>query len=96
MWRNQIGSVHSRLPVILVSLAVLLVFAGYGHEMFDYLWRDPEPRNQLVGYVAKVEAGARSAAIFGTIFSALKSAPSGGHMRATSSSHQPGKRRSSC
>ena len=53
MWRNQIGSVHSAPLVILVSLAVLLVFAGYGHEMFDYLWRDPEPRNQLVGYIAK-------------------------------------------
>lgn len=80
VWRNQIGSMHSRLLVIFVSLAVLLVFAGYGHEMFDYLWRDPWPRNQLLGYVAKVGGwGAILAAIFGTIFSAIKSAPSGGH-----------------
>ena len=80
VWRNQIGSMHSRLLVIFVSLAVLLVFAGYGHEMFDYLWRDPEPRNQLLGYVAKVGGwGAILAAILGTIFSAIKSAPSGGH-----------------
>jgi hypothetical protein len=80
VWRNQIGIMHSRLLVILVMLAVLLVFAGYGHEIFDYLWRDPEPRKQLLGYVAKVGGwGAIVAAIFGTIFSAIKSAPSGGH-----------------
>src|ERR1700682_1834440 len=48
--------------------------------MFDYLWRDPEPRKQLLGYVAKVGGwGAFAGAIFGTIFSALKSAPTGGH-----------------
>jgi hypothetical protein len=80
VWRNQIGRMHSRLLVIFVLLAVLLVFAGYGHEMFDYLWRDPEPRKQSLDYVAKVGGwGAIVAAIVGTIFSALKSAPSGGH-----------------
>jgi len=80
VWRNRIGMVHSKLLVILVCLAILLVFAGYGHEMFDYLWRDPEPRNQLLGYVAKAGGWvAIVAAIFGTIFSAFKSAPTGGH-----------------
>lgn len=80
VWRNQIGRMHSKLLVTLVMLAVLLVFAAYGHEMFDYLWRDPEPRKQLLGYVAKVGGwGAIIATIFGTIFSAIKSAPAGGH-----------------
>jgi hypothetical protein len=80
VWRNKIMSLHATLLVTLFSLAVLLVFASYGHEMFDYLWRDPQPRNQLLGYVAKIGGwGALVAAIFGTIFTALKSAPSGGH-----------------
>lgn len=80
VWRNKIGAMHSKLLVVLVLLAVLLVFAGYGHEIFNYLWRDPEPRTQLLGYVAKAGGwGTIVAAIFGTIFSAFKSAPTGGH-----------------
>lgn len=80
VWRNQIGSMHAKLLVILFTLGVLLVFAGYGHEMFDYLWRDPAPRTRVLDYVAKVGGwAALLATIAGTIFSALKSAPTGGH-----------------
>lgn len=80
VWRNRIIGVHSKLLVTLCLLAVVLVFAAFGHEIFDYLWRDPRPRKMFLDYVAKIGGwGVFAAAIFGTIFTALKSAPSGGH-----------------
>ena len=80
VWRNKISRMHGQLLVTLFLMAVVLVFAAYGHEIFDYLWRDTGPRNLFLGYIAKIGGwGAFAGAIFGTIFSALKSAPTGGH-----------------
>ena len=80
VWRNKISRRHGQLLITLVLMAVVLVFAAYGHEIFDYLWRDTGPRNLFLGYIAKIGGwGAFAGAIFGTIFSALKSAPTGGH-----------------
>jgi hypothetical protein len=80
VWRNRIIGVHSKLLVALCLLAVVLVFAAFGHEIFDYLLRDPRPKKMFLDYVMKIGGwGVFAATIFGTIFTALKSAPSGGH-----------------
>jgi hypothetical protein len=78
VWRNKITSLHSRFLVVLFLSATVLVFAAYGHKIFDYLLHDAT--KQLQSYVLKVGGwGAFLAAAVGTIFTALKSAPSGGH-----------------
>jgi predicted acylesterase/phospholipase RssA len=78
VWRNRITNLHTKLLVFLSVLATILVFAAYGHEMFDYLLYDATP--QFLAYVAKIGGWATFlGAIAGSIFSALKSAPSGGH-----------------
>ena len=80
VWRNQITSWHAHLLVFLFVSAALLVFAAYGHEILDYLLRDTRPRTMFLAYVAKIGGwGTFIGAIFGTIFSALNSAPTGGH-----------------
>jgi len=80
VWRNKITSSHARLLVILFLLASVLVFAAYGHELFDYLLHDITPRTAFLSYVAKIGGWAPFlAAIFGVIFSAVNSAPTGGH-----------------
>ncbi len=80
VWRNRIVRIHSKLLVGMVLAGVALVFAGYGHEVFDYIWRDPRPKEQFLDYVGKIGGWAAFAgAIAGTIFTALKAAPAGGH-----------------
>lgn len=78
VWRNKITSLHARFLVVLFLFATVLVFAAYGHEIFDYLLYDAT--RQFRSYALKIGGwGVFLGAALGAIFSALKSAPSGGH-----------------
>lgn len=80
VWRNRITRVHSRLLIIMVLAGVALFFSGFGHEIFDYIWRDPTPKKAFLDYVGKIGGWAAFAgAIAGTIFTSVKAAPAGGH-----------------
>lgn len=80
VWRNRIIRTHSTLMVTVSLIAVALVFSGFGYEVFDYLWRDPRPRQMFLDYVGKLGGWAAFVgAIAGTIFTTIKAAPSGGH-----------------
>jgi hypothetical protein len=80
--RDKIDRVNATLLVLFVVVAFLLALSGFGHEITYYIWHDPGPRKQLIDYVAK--AGGWAAlfiALGGSIFTAIKTSPTGGHDR---------------
>jgi hypothetical protein len=79
--RNRIVRVHAKLLVLLVAATFVLLFAGFGHELVNYL-RSPTGalRQGILEYVTK--AGGWTVVLLsigGLIYTALKTAPSGGH-----------------
>jgi hypothetical protein len=78
-WRNHIAARHTQLLQWSVFSAVILLFAGFGHEVIDFLLYDAG-FHKLVG--AKVlKAGGWGAIVFsalGSAYTALKASPSGG------------------
>ncbi|HEY9404358.1 MAG TPA: hypothetical protein VIQ24_16995 [Pyrinomonadaceae bacterium] len=74
--RNRIGGVHAKLLVLLLAAGFILLFAGFGHELVNYL-------NSPQGVLKYVAQGGGWAAVLlsigGSIYTALKTAPSGGH-----------------
>jgi hypothetical protein len=83
-WRKEVRKnknirVNAVLLVGFVIVASLLVLSGFGHEAANYLWKDPRPQKAAVDYVAKAGGWAAIAmAVFGSIFTMFKTAPSGG------------------
>lgn len=90
VWRNRIIRIHSRLLIIMVLAGVALFFSGFGHEIFDYIWRDPTPKKAFLDYVGKIGGWlAFAGAIAGTIFTSLKAAPVGGHDQSEAKKSSP-------
>jgi hypothetical protein len=74
--RTRIVRVHAKLLVLLLATAFVLLFAGFGHELVNYL---NSPKG-LPAYATK--AGGWAAVLLsvaGSVYTALKTAPSGGH-----------------
>lgn len=71
--RNQIIRIHASLLVLLFILAFVLLLAGFGHEIAEYLFEAGG------GYIKKA-GGALAVllSILGSIYMAVKSSPSGG------------------
>ena len=78
-WRNRIANVQTRLLQWCVIIAVVLLFAGFGHEVIDFLLYDTRFRDLIAAKVAK--AGGWFAvflSILGALYTAIKSSPTGG------------------
>lgn len=84
---NKLQSIQSMLMVTMVGAAFVLALSGYGYEIANYLLRDPKAQKGFVDYIAK--AGGWAAIILsigGSIFTAVKSSPSGGEDKGATSS----------
>jgi hypothetical protein len=78
-WRNQIARFQTRLLQSCVLLAVVLLFAGFGHEVIDFLLYDTKFHDWVGASVVK--AGGWAAVILslvGAAYTATRAAPSGG------------------
>jgi hypothetical protein len=76
--RNRIMRIHAKLLVLLIATAFVLFFAGFGHEVVNFL----NSSKGIPAYVKK--AGGWSAVLLSiglSLYTALKTAPSGGHDR---------------
>ncbi len=73
MQRNQTIRVHATLLVMLVVVTVVLLFAGYAHELVEYLYDSRgEWMKQVAGW------GAIVMTVGGSIYTAFRASPSGG------------------
>jgi hypothetical protein len=76
---NSVMRVQSSLMFILVMITLVLALSGYGYEIANYLLRDPQSHKTFLDYIAK--AGGWAVVIMsiaGSIFTAVKSSPTGG------------------
>ncbi|MDT4897651.1 MAG: hypothetical protein QOH25_2728 [Acidobacteriota bacterium] len=78
--RTRIVRSHSFLLVTLVVVAFVLLLAGFGHELVNYLFRPSgDFRNAFLAFVAKSGGWiVLVATIAGAIFTAFKTSPAGG------------------
>jgi hypothetical protein len=76
-WRNRINSLHTRLLMWLVMIAVVLAIAGFGHEVLHYPYLD-SPDEPKASLLFKVGVGVILVALAGLIFAAYKASPMGG------------------
>ncbi|HYC62951.1 MAG TPA: patatin-like phospholipase family protein [Thermoanaerobaculia bacterium] len=78
-WRNHIAGVQTRYVQWSVFSAVVLLFAGFGHEVIDFLLLDAGFHKWVGAKVVKAGGwGAIAMAGLGSIYTALKASPSGG------------------
>lgn len=78
-WRNHISAMQTKLLQSSVVVGAVLLFAGFGHEVIDFLLYDTGFHDWAGATVAK--AGGWSAIVLaaaGSVYTALKAAPSGG------------------
>lgn len=78
-WRNQIAGTQTQLLQWSVFSAVILLFAGFGHEVIDFLLYDAGFHNWVGAKVVKAGGwGAIVLSVVGSAYTALKASPSGG------------------
>lgn len=78
-WRNHISGTQTQLLQWSVVLAAVLLFAGFGHEVIDFLLYDAGFHNWAGAKVAKAGGwGAIVLAALGSVYTAMKASPSGG------------------
>jgi hypothetical protein len=78
-WRNHITGTQTKLLQSSVVLGAVLLFAGFGHEVIDFLLYDTGFHNWAGAKVAKAGGwGAIVLAGVGSVYTALKASPSGG------------------
>jgi hypothetical protein len=76
--KNKIDRVQATLLVILVLTIVVLLLAGFGYEIGTYLF-EPKRRQEYSDYIAKAGGWlAIVAAVAGSIYTAVKTSPTGG------------------
>ena len=77
-WRNQIVRFQTKLLQSSVLLAIVLLFAGFGHEVIDFLL-EPKFRDWVGARVVKAGGwGAVIMTLLGSAYTAMKGSPSGG------------------
>jgi hypothetical protein len=74
--RSRIIRTHSMLLVLLILLAFVLLLAGFGHELVNYLLK---PSSEFQAYVAKSGGWIMLfLTVAGALFTAFKTSPAGG------------------
>lgn len=80
--RNQLVRIHTTLLVIGCCLAVVLAFAGFGHELVNVIFYHPARIKFLNEYVTSAGGwGALLLTAAGTIYTLIKASPTGGGER---------------
>ena len=78
-WRNHIAGLQTTYVQWSVFSAVVLLFAGFGHEIIDFLLLDAGFHKWVGAKVVKAGGwGAIAMAALGSIYTAAKASPSGG------------------
>jgi len=78
-WRNQVARFQTRLLQSCVMLAAVLLFAGFGHEVIDFLLYDTKFHDWVGAGVVKAGGwGAIVLTLLGAVYTATKGAPTGG------------------
>ena len=78
-WRNQIARFNTKLLQACVLVAVVLLFAGFGHEAIDWLLYDTKFHDWAGAQAVKAGGwGAVLLSLLGAAYTAMKGAPSGG------------------
>jgi hypothetical protein len=74
--KNKISQLHARLLICLVMVTFFLALSAYGYDLVNYILSG---KDSIAAYVAKTGGWLTLiASIVGSIFTAVKSAPSGG------------------
>ena len=77
--RNQLVRIHSTLLVIAVCISVVLLFAGFGHEVVNYLFYSTDTKEAFSDYLKKIGGwGGLLLTIGGTIYTLMRASPAGG------------------
>ncbi len=77
--RNQLVRIHSTLLVVAVGIAIVLLFAGFGHELVNYLFYSADTKSTVSDYLKEI--GGWSGLVLtlgGTIYTLMKASPAGG------------------
>jgi hypothetical protein len=78
-WRNHISGMQTRFLQWGVISAVILLFAGFGHEVIEFLLYDAGFHNWVGASVVKAGGwGAIVLSVLGSAYTAMKASPSGG------------------
>ena len=78
-WRNRVAHMQTKILQACVVIAVVLLFAGFGHEVIDFLLYDSRFHEALAAKIAKAGGWfAVIASIAGAIYTAAKGSPTGG------------------
>jgi hypothetical protein len=78
-WRNHVAGMQTQLLQWSVISAVILLFAGFGHEVIDFLLYDAGFHHWAGAKVVKAGGwGAIVLSVLGSVYTALKASPSGG------------------
>lgn len=72
VWRNHISRIHTRLMVTAFVALVVLLLAGFGHEIISYVRRVGDIRLNVLSILPVLSA------IAGAIFTAMRATPTGG------------------
>ncbi|HKR98585.1 MAG TPA: hypothetical protein VJU79_03620, partial [Candidatus Dormibacteraeota bacterium] len=78
-WKNVLVRVQTSLTMYAVFVSAILVFAGFGHELIDYLLYDTTVQQSITA--ATVRAGGWTGILMtlaGSIYTAMKGSPTGG------------------
>jgi hypothetical protein len=84
--KNRVSQIHAGLLISLVIATFFLALSAYGYDIANYIWFDSTRQGFIGAYIAK--AGGILTLVFsvlGSIYTAVKSAPSGGEDKNTAS-----------
>lgn len=79
-WRARLVDVQTRTLQYSVFVALVLLFAAFGHEFIDFLLFNQQLKGAVMSYVARTGGWAAVAiAALSSLFTALKASPTGGN-----------------
>jgi len=89
-WRNRLVYIQTATLKWSAFSAAVLLFAGFGHEVLDFLLFNQGLRNELGERLARAGGwGGVAVAVLTAVYTALKSAPTGGGDRAQKKGPRP-------
>jgi hypothetical protein len=89
-WKSRLVKVQTSTLKWAVFVAVVLLFAAFGHEFIDFLLFNQTLQSEVMGHVARAGGwGAVAMAVVSSIYTALKASPTGGE-DAAGKKKQPG------
>jgi hypothetical protein len=78
-WKNVLVKMQTSLTMYAVFLSAILLFAGFGHELIDYLLYDTTVKQSIASAI--VRGGGWTGILMtlaGAVYTALKASPTGG------------------